>query len=522
MRKQTISFLLALVLLLSLFPTLSAAGADSGRAGTGITWTLDRTAGVLSFEGSGRMYIGGIERDMSDPLWWRDAEAIREIRFDERITSISPGLFSMTYYASAEDLQRLRNVRRVTVPAAVNMIGMEAFVGCSRLDEIVILNPACSIENIPNTLGVPGRTVVAGYPDSTAERYAAVFGYDFRAIGCADGSHVFTDAVVTPADCEHEGVTERTCVLCGYKTREAIPRTHDYVITDRLASTVYTCTRCGDSYAVGESKRLRIEENTYFSVAAGACFSVCFTPEQTDRYYVDADPFGAWEAYGYHPQSGDFYTAGGQRIPTEYGAAVLKGGETYYYCFDTVYDDELRVRARVLRIHDFEETDDTSTCTAGGILTRVCSYCGETEINEIPPRGHEPVRTVVTAPTCTQEGLASYTCARCGERWTEVMPPEHDYRYDIDLPWYRHGVCARCGDVYVRGTAEPPFLTLDVSVPADFGTDGLCAFRFIPEKEEMYCLWADGEDYSLWGGLFYADGTPVQNGVNPYEICSLL
>ena len=508
MRKQTISLLLSLVLLLSLFPPVTAAGADSGRAGANVTWTLDRASGVLSFEGAGRMdnIVGDPEED--DPLWWRGGDAIREIRFAEGITSISSLLFSLTRYASAADLQRMRNVRTVTVPASVDRIGGGAFAACTRLDEIVILNAACFIEGIPDTLGVPGRTVVAGHPGSTAERFAEVFGYEFRAVGCAGGSHVFADRTLTPAGCTVDGVLERTCVLCGYQTRQTVPAAHDYAVTGRLERTVYTCTRCGDSYAVGESRRLKLNEHAEFTVPAGACLSVCFTPAQTDCYYINVEQFDAIETYGYAQPYGVYRTADGQPIPLSGGGAVLKAGETCYFCFDQVYDDALRVRARVFAIHSFRDVSDTSTCTEGGLWTRVCSYCGETDVVEVSPRGHEEVQTVVTAPTCTQAGLARYTCAVCGETWTEPLPPAHQFQYDAALPWYQHGVCALCGDELTRGTAEPPALRLGETVQSVF-RGNLCAFRFTAGQEDLYRLLTDYPDDGLSGGLYDARGEPI-------------
>ena len=512
MKKQTISLLLSLVLVLSLLSPLSALAAEkSGSAGDQVTWSLDTETGILSFTGSGRMYEYMDYEDDSAPLWWGCGDSIREIRFDEGITSISYGLFSMTRYASCTDMERLRNVRSVRIPASIAWIGLEAFAGCTRLDEIVILNPDCVIEDdaeYSKTLGVPGRTVVVGYPDSTAERYAKLYGYTFRAIGCAGGSHVFSDAVITPQTCTKDGVMESVCVLCGYKTQRAIPAGHDYQMTSRLARTVYTCSRCGESYVAGECKRLKLGGLVSFTVNPGTSPCLSFTPEITDFYNFSLDEYAAHQRYGYTDPFGKIYDSSGA-VVSDYSSAILEAGQTYYYTVSHIYDDALQVQAEVDRSHYFVQVSTTATCTMGGSVTETCIACGETVVSQTGPLGHAYEGTVLTEPTCTQEGLIKYTCSRCGKSYNESLPKEHKYVYDDKMPWYEHAVCSVCGDVYTRGTPNPPALTLDQTVSGHLDEGGLCCFRFTPDKSEYYAFETGLFDYSYSGGIYASDGKQV-------------
>ena len=513
MRKQTISFLLSLALLLSLFPamTLGAAAGTSGYAGDNVTWTLDKEAGVLAFEGVGEisfLYAYNL-------VWWEDGESIRELRFSDGITGICDGAFSVNEFASYSQMQRMRNLRTVLIPATIERIGSYAFFSCTRLDEITVLNPDCEIGENPRSLGDPDRTVVVGYPGSTAEAYAGQYGYTFRAIRCEDGSHVYRDTVLMPQTCTEDGLQESECLVCGYKTQRPIPASHNYVLSDRLAQTAYTCTRCGDSYVTGECTVLDLDESASFTVNAEAYPCVRFTPEQTDRYYIWMDQLSAVYQYDYCYWPGEFYDSEGRRISSDTNRAILEAGKTYYYLIPQAYDNALTVQAGVEVDHEYVRTETEATCTQGGEGTYTCVYCGDYYRSYDDPLGHDYSEEIITAPSCTQQGLAKYTCARCGESYTEVLPVRHSYVFDIDLPWYRHAVCSLCGEESVYGTPEPPALTLDETVTGPFDENGQCCFRFTPRMAEYYSLSFSG-GYNVEARLYDSNGYWIDSCYSSY------
>ena len=97
------------------------------------------------------------------------------------------------------------------------------------------------------------------------------------------------------------------------------------------------------------------------------------------------------------------------------------------------------------------------TCTATGIETITCSYCGDTYEKQIPTIAHS-YNAVVTAPTCTTGGYTTYTCA-CGETYVadQVDALGHDYNEEVTAPTctedgYTTYTCQRqgCDSVYVQ------------------------------------------------------------------------
>ncbi|MBR4131531.1 MAG: S-layer homology domain-containing protein, partial [Oscillospiraceae bacterium] len=507
MKKQMLSLLLSLVLLLQLLSPLSALAEDrvsSGPCGENATWSLDRGTGVLSFEGTGSLYDAGTLIGYGDPLerysalWWPQSESIREIRFGDGITGIGSELFSVLIFASTMEITQIRNVRTLRVPENIERIGGDAFYSLSRLDEIAILNPQCRIEEGTRTLGTPGTTVVTGYTGSTAQRYAEAHGYTFRAISCADGVHVYRDTVITPPTCDREGVMESECMLCHHKLRSAIPAAHDYVLTEFVGRTVYTCTRCGSSYVAGTAKRLKLEKYQKFDVAAEACLSVCFTPEKTDYYEFDVQ-WGSAGSSDYFIPMGSIYGSAGQLLWENACAAVLEAGKTYYYSYHEPFNETEPVWATVKQRHQFELVSTTATCTEAGTAIYACSYCGLSYADNAHALSHDYSEEILVPRTCTTDGLARYTCLRCGDTFVDVLPKYHNYEYDYYMPWYIHGVCADCGEVYTEGTPEPPLLTLGKTETVRFTQDqGTFFFRISPDQTERYAIVTGTDEATLW------------------------
>ena len=52
-------------------------------------------------------------------------------------------------------------------------------------------------------------------------------------------------------------------------------------------------------------------------------------------------------------------------------------------------------------------------CLNSGVMTYLCSECGESYTENIDATGHS-MKTVVTKPTCTDAGYTTYTCSSCG------------------------------------------------------------------------------------------------------------
>ena len=510
MKKQTISLLLSLLLLLNLLP-LTALAEDrvsGGPCGDSAAWSLDLDAGVLSFEGTGRLYDGMKLTDYNPSdyfysLWWPKSDAIREIRFADGLTAVGADLLSAQIFSTSSDIQRIRKVRSILLPESIAEIGRDAFYSLTGLEEITVLNPKCVIEKGGWTLGNPEKTVVVGLADSTARLYAEANGYKFRAVNCDDGVHVYKDTVITPPSCDREGVAESECLICHSKTRKVIPAAHSYVLTEHLARTVYTCSVCGSSYAAGVCQRLKPEKYENFSVASDACVSVSFTPETTDIYRFDLMLFDTQDEASEIFDFASIYNSAGEIIAQENTTALLEAGKTYYCSYPYTLGVPLNVWAAVKAEHFFTMTGRSATCTVGGTVTYTCGYCGRTETYRVSKLSHDYSMEVLLEPTCTEDGLARYTCLRCGDTYTAPLEKSHRYEYVDFLPWYCYEVCEVCGDVNTWGTPDPPSLELGRAVPASLAAynPGYFSngrfFRFIPEKTEGYAVHTDAEGVYL-------------------------
>lgn len=107
--------------------------------------------------------------------------------------SLGTGITDIDFWAFAN----CPLLESVTIPASVSRIGSDAFKNCTGLTDITILNESCRINEDPNTLGIPDSTVIYGYTDSTAEKYANKNGYTFVSIGSAPNAD---NSAASPSD----------------------------------------------------------------------------------------------------------------------------------------------------------------------------------------------------------------------------------------------------------------------------------------------------------------------------------
>ena len=95
-----------------------------------------------------------------------------------------------------------------------------------------------------------------------------------------------------------------------------------------------------------------------------------------------------------------------------------------------------------------------ATCTASGIKTYTCSYCGH-QYTETIPAGNHSYSSKVTAPTCTEKGYTTYTCNTCGDTYKadETAALGHSYSSVVTKPTCSAGgyttyTCSICGNSY--------------------------------------------------------------------------
>ena len=119
--SKLISVILAFALLLALLPTaFIVARAESGKCGTGLTWTLKN--GTLTISGTGNMY--DYDYDYLAPWGFY---GIFEINIDNGVTSIGNMAFEWCY-----------DLESITIPDSVTSIGNSAFANCGYLKSVTI------------------------------------------------------------------------------------------------------------------------------------------------------------------------------------------------------------------------------------------------------------------------------------------------------------------------------------------------------------------------------------------------
>ena len=122
-----VAVVLIAMLLITLIPT--AAAAESGSCGNGVTWSL--SAGTLTISGSGSMYDYG---ELNKAPWMAYADSIRSVVVGDGVTKIGNFAFS-----------QMENLTAVTIADSVQEIGNYAFFECSGL---VTLNLGNGVKTI--------------------------------------------------------------------------------------------------------------------------------------------------------------------------------------------------------------------------------------------------------------------------------------------------------------------------------------------------------------------------------------
>ena len=99
--------------------------------------------------------------------------------------------------------------------------------------------------------------------------------------------------------------------------------------------------------------------------------------------------------------------------------------------------------------HRWTESVSPSTCTTQGVVTKICSSCGETLTALLPLADHSFEYVQQLPSTCIQKGVsAHYECSSCHKLFT--LEKEACTEQDLVLPLSRHsldstGVCSVCG-----------------------------------------------------------------------------
>ena len=157
MRKRLLSFVLAVLMIVSILPATALAAniVDSGTCGakgSNLTWTLD-SEGVLTISGSGDMH----DYDFPSAPWYDSRSRVKSAVIADGVTSIGDDAFkgctSLTSVTIPDSVTSIgwdafedcTSLTSVTIPDSVTRIGEQAFDGCKSLASVTIPDSVTSI-----------------------------------------------------------------------------------------------------------------------------------------------------------------------------------------------------------------------------------------------------------------------------------------------------------------------------------------------------------------------------------------
>jgi hypothetical protein len=156
-----------------------------------------------------------------------------------RLTEVALPVFATSVGVSAFARSGLMEV---ILPSTVKTLSSRAFENCPSLYSVTFFSSTCRI----GTNVVPAGTVIFGYLNSDAERYAAANDLEFREIGSTH-VHNFIVTKSVPATCGKTGMNTLIC-RCGEKKIEILPRTglHIQGAAEHVIVTPATCATAGE------------------------------------------------------------------------------------------------------------------------------------------------------------------------------------------------------------------------------------------------------------------------------------
>ena len=404
MKKRIFSFVLAVLMIVSLLPATALAvdivdSGTCGAKGSNLTWRLDRE-GVLTISGSGGMhdYDGP-----SSPPWYRSRSMVKSAVIADGVTSIGEWAFSSC-----------TSLTSVTIPDSVTSIGDGAFNYCSSLTSVTIPDGVTSIGE--QTFCNCGSLTSVTIPNSVT----SIGWYAFY--NCMSLAYVYYAGSEAQWKAISISSTGNNNLLTASIHYNYVSHTHSYkdVVTAPTCTekgyTTHTCS-CGDSYvdtyvdALGhawdEGKVTKEPTETETGVKTFTCTRCGETRTETMPVIPHVHSYK------------DVVTA-----PT----CTAKGYTTHTCaCGDSYVDTYVDALGHAW---DNGKVTKEPTETETGVKTFTCTRCGETRTETMPVIPHvHSYKDVVTAPTCTAKGYTTHTCA-CGDSYVDTYTDALGHAWD--------------------------------------------------------------------------------------------
>ena len=232
MRKRLLSFVLAVLMIVSILPATALAAdiVDSGTCGaegdgSNLTWTLN-SEGVLTISGSGDMY----DYDFSSAPWYGSRRRVKSAVIAEGVTSIGryafEGCESLTSVTIPDSVTSIgeyafcdcTSLTSVTIPNSVTSIGEHAFYYCTSLTSVTIPNSVKSIGDgaFASCTSLTGIWAAEGSSHYASDAFGVLFNKDKTTLvqcpGAFSGSYAIPDSVTSIGGAAFEGCRSLTSV----------------------------------------------------------------------------------------------------------------------------------------------------------------------------------------------------------------------------------------------------------------------------------------------------------------------
>ncbi len=267
-------------------------------------------------------------------------------------------------------------------------------------------------------------------------------------------THTYTAEKVVdfPSNCSMNGTMSYHCTVCGIKKdTEPLPAAPDAHFYRQSASMLATCGTDGFiEYVCQISFNLNDKGYT--------------TPVHTQREILPKKEHRYQTAYEIPPSCtetgradyccdncGDTYSettpATGHSL-NEGGGCVVCGMGLETTALETETETATPASPDDC-LHAFEVHSRTAaTCEEAGVISSVCTLCGEEKTETTAAVGHDLIVSTDTPAECTKDGYYRARCHRCGEETMETRTAlGHDY---VPADDERGGEipmeCSRCGD----------------------------------------------------------------------------
>lgn len=407
--KRIISFIVCIILMMSVCITANAAGSSTlnGNSSVTVGSNIEFTVNVSGCSDATSIavavsYDGGFE--LVSGTWLKSGSITK---FD---TATNKGALGGL---SSPDVNGnlFKLVLKAKTASASNQNVSVNVIAKNGSSEIINVTPSKSvkIDCATHTYGAYSKV-----NDSQHKHTCTVCGHTETA------NHTWNGGSVTKtATCKETGVKTYTCTACNATKTETIAKTSShswsgYTVTKQPTCTApgtqtRTCSVCGKT----ESQSVPATGHSY------GAWTTTKEPTCTEKGVETrkCSKCSATETKDIAALGHKFSNPTVTKQPTctetgvESGKCTRCGAET---------TNTLKATG-----HNFGswKNDKDATCTEGGTQKRICSKCGAEETRKTAPLGHDFENpTIVKEATISTTGLKEGKCKRCGEATSEVIP----------------------------------------------------------------------------------------------------